>query len=1740
MEALKTFVEEVFVGKKKGRPKDPANLGYFVSMKDQTRKNADNVCVLVIHYNFQNAKNKNLFRNGDSQDVENLERTFRVNRNCNFRSILSPEKGHLLQLLADQENLLQLFSCSEVPSVFVLYILSHGYRDGKIFTDHYQNEDPNDFISFTTTEIFDSLKMLTDFEECLKFINFGPCRGELTDAVFVANLKNIPFKNEHSCRITYRPLMRNMVVFFSTVETTKAKRDQSGTTFTRLTCQVLNSIEEDESLINVLATIQNESHKYVDIMENKYTGQTPEVKMFSQDRGFVISKITFPPKYSSCSTTDAMGVKNKRKREFFSWKSSSGENLRHRLAFLFSTEPNEWLKEIKRALSQNLNFETSERMLSGKPWTSVNEASRLGSNIGCIFLILFGQVSEQKDTNEVCVQVDSRETAVSEILREFIGPKNDQWIGKPKILFLVNQEASSFDDIGSLSQSKLEISATNHSGWLVLVLHGKATLEKLIEIFNGPELKKEKSLQELLASLLISESKENRDLLDSTLQYLLNFPDWPRSFVKLHFSVKNSQEYQEKHVCFDGLVEESARKNQIWLLSSVAGTGKTTILREMAFQLGKLNPELKILRVSLPRFSFSSLKRNVTEIEFLAKATHNPPEEIAKSIENKQCVVFLDGFDEIHPQNQEKMLKVIEALEKKQISVWIGTRPHALDTIRKRTSKAVLVKIAPLDIEQQIELLQQETGKSQDECESFIENFASKDILENPLHLSLVAQCGAEGNLYQIYDQVLRHKVELSLIRNGYDRNNKVKFQEELDIALERLQEIASCHIRGVEPTGYTREDLEEINCYGIATFENNKIIFIHQTFAEFLAAQHFLREIEDNNDCESQTSTEEIASVFYEQTFWWCRKFVDLFYSTVLNDEEKIEEHRASILPVMKLDPDRFLQLIARYGWVNIFKMVFPSIAFHGNQEGNFISVTKDKTLLVKAIDGAVEIAIMLLDTDLIGNDEELLIILPYLLKSVAESNATLFFEKLKTKHPRLPEMMRSRRFLIDAGVMAARKNCDEILELLLQSGVDVDCFNIIHGNALNCAIKNRAMKSVEVLLRHGAKIAIESSGDNWDPLMLAILENNLELVQFLLEENIGGPERNKDTFETNQLKAFQFSIQRGQKEIAKFLLLKNPSLKNSYEGCPLQYSAKHGYLSMCQWLVDEAGFDVNTLRPSGEPKDWSLHDNVCMDYFLILQKSNVDMTDERGKTALHCAAEHGYLELVQELIDAGANIRAVDNNGWNAFHFACKCNSDDQKEKVIRLLHSTDSHLAKEKTKNGETGLHILPKFSNSHLVEKTRFLVEDIGVDVRAEDNSGCTALHTAVQEGKDCVDYLMAKDINLEVKNKRGQTYLHLAAERGDLEALQFWVELGGDLDVVDDEGSTALHFAARGGHLQFVNGLLDHITKNAKNSVESVLEKRARANRCDNFGRTPLHFAASSKNVDLVQMLLDIDADLTLTDLEGKNAMHYAVNNERMLRFIIEKNGYLVKERLKNGNTILHLAIRSSYQTDKFLWLVEQCEIDLNVRNSEGETPLLLACKMRKWMIAKILLARNVDIHLQDKKGRTALHYAVYLESKSWDNDYKLEHTDAFDLMQELCKRGADLALTDNDGMNAFHHAITHFHMALFIHELNRDLVKQRLKNGDTTLHLAIKTISLLNDNVILILWLLEQDNVDLNARNALNETPLILACKEWHWNRKIAELLMSKNVDVNIRDNEGKSAQDYIETFGATQLLQGD
>ncbi|PVH76897.1 ankyrin, partial [Cadophora sp. DSE1049] len=53
-------------------------------------------------------------------------------------------------------------------------------------------------------------------------------------------------------------------------------------------------------------------------------------------------------------------------------------------------------------------------------------------------------------------------------------------------------------------------------------------------------------------------------------------------------------------------------------------------------------------------------------------------------------------------------------------------------------------------------------------------------------------------------------------------------------------------------------------------------------------------------------------------------------------------------------------------------------------------------------------------------------------------------------------------------------------------------------------------------------------------------------------------------------------------------------------------------------------------------------------------------------GRTALHYASAQGHAEVIGILLEAGADIDAVDEDGWTALHVAADCGHID----VLMLL--------------------------------------------------------------------------------------------------------------------------------------------------------------------------------------------------------------------------------------------------------------------------------------------------------------------------------------------------------------------------------------------------------------------------------------------------------------------------------------
>lgn len=193
-------------------------------------------------------------------------------------------------------------------------------------------------------------------------------------------------------------------------------------------------------------------------------------------------------------------------------------------------------------------------------------------------------------------------------------------------------------------------------------------------------------------------------------------------------------------------------------------------------------------------------------------------------------------------------------------------------------------------------------------------------------------------------------------------------------------------------------------------------------------------------------------------------------------------------------------------------------------------------------------------------------------------------------------------------------------------------------------------------------------------------------------------------------------------------------------------------------------------------------------------------------------------------------------------------------------------------------------------------------------------------------------LLVNDPNLvRVSNTDwfGGTGLHAAAQRGHVDAVRLLLEHGADPNARDaGDNAYALHFAAGYGHLETVRALLDGggdvhgfgdvheadvigwatgwrspseirwdvlrllLERGARHHIFSAIavgdldlihnlveqDPEALDRRMSRFeqGQTPLHFAMSRNRYDILDLLIELDADLEAEDIHGQTALQVAM------------------------------------------------------------------------------------------------------------------------------------------------------------------------------------------------------------------------------------------------------------------------
>ncbi len=145
------------------------------------------------------------------------------------------------------------------------------------------------------------------------------------------------------------------------------------------------------------------------------------------------------------------------------------------------------------------------------------------------------------------------------------------------------------------------------------------------------------------------------------------------------------------------LIEEENWNKQLFIISGVAGTGKSTVLSYYYNQIKKEKPDHWVIRMnlvdylkSLPQLDSKQIDQ-LNGIEFLKNHLPNVKNSrFAQSLLNyrikngDRIVIMLDGFDEIDTQRQNKVIDLIKSLRLTELNaLYITTRSHCNEKLEK-------------------------------------------------------------------------------------------------------------------------------------------------------------------------------------------------------------------------------------------------------------------------------------------------------------------------------------------------------------------------------------------------------------------------------------------------------------------------------------------------------------------------------------------------------------------------------------------------------------------------------------------------------------------------------------------------------------------------------------------------------------------------------------------------------------------------------------------------------------------------------------------------------------------------------------------------------------------------------------------------------------------------------------------------------------------------------------------------
>uniref|UniRef100_A0A182LTR3 Uncharacterized protein n=1 Tax=Anopheles culicifacies TaxID=139723 RepID=A0A182LTR3_9DIPT len=192
-------------------------------------------------------------------------------------------------------------------------------------------------------------------------------------------------------------------------------------------------------------------------------------------------------------------------------------------------------------------------------------------------------------------------------------------------------------------------------------------------------------------------------------------------------------------------------------------------------------------------------------------------------------------------------------------------------------------------------------------------------------------------------------------------------------------------------------------------------------------------------------------------------------------------------------------------------------------------------------------------------------------------------------------------------------------------------------------------------------------------------------------------------------------------------------------------------------------------------------IDDNLDMVEFLVQKGADVNRKDNEGWTPLHATASCGFLSIARYLIENGADLASINSDGELAVDLA----SSDAMEDLIQH-HLDEQGIDCDEARQAEERIM---------LSDATKWLRTDSSDCDKAHPKTGATAIHVAAAKGYIGVLKLLLEGRgDIDRQDVDGWTPLHAAAYWGQKEATQMLLNASADIDIQNYSGQLAIDIA----------------------------------------------------------------------------------------------------------------------------------------------------------------------------------------------------------------------------------------------------------------------------------------------------------------------------------------------------------